>query len=218
MRVTPFKMFLLITFLVSSPWSSPIYYTFTGVVSTSSYTEMSEGSNVQYILMVDTERNGKLIHHEQPYTMVGTGYGVGAKADHNVTPEDEVGCCFYVELISTDFIGPFQQAGDKQYWGYETVQNGAPLTKIMGSDPRFFTEPLSRTGANSVQISTSYHLNDWYEGLSGFSGNLYYGNPIQSSLTLTSISDSNPAIPEPSCLFALGLLFIAAPKLLRRKS
>lgn len=166
-------------------FSSPVFYTFSGTITESPAPEFPVGSGVDYTFLVDFDRPGIYVHHAVAAVLDGTSY---------------------VEFVGALPILLGVPGSDKSYH----LSSFAGAARLTGSDPYFHEHPGDPGLTTTIEIWSDFPLSDWIVGRDGFVGRSFpYGN-VQSSLTLTSIADAPPAVPEPSTAM---LLLMALPAL-----
>lgn len=193
------------TLLIGISQASPIYYTFAGTVSACEYAQLPVGTAVEFVVMVDRERMGVIIHHETIFPLNGSFYAetYGALPDFSALPEIAGGTGL-----------------DKRYFGRETEAEGIPRVILYAADPYYLENPDSHDRTVDFAIESDIPMNAWHSGQTGFLGSFAIGS-IQSDLTLADISDTNPMIPEPSgwvtLLSGIGII-LGTGRSLKRKS
>lgn len=196
------KLFVWILFTLlsvsSNCYSAPRYYTFEGEVSwtngdSSNVGDFSIGDSVSYTFMVDTDLTGYQTRHYSPSLSLPDSSEI---IDDNSSLDS-----FYVDYIggSEASVGPFYDREDSNGSYYFSYNFGGSYSES-DSVPNYRDQLWGGTSYNTISVgerSSDYSFSDWDLGteLTGF--NYAYESPtrqhtIESNLTVTNISDSNP--------------------------
>ena len=177
--------------------ASPVYYTFSGQVSSSQYAAISVGQTVSYTVLVDLDQQG--------YTI--TDSDVGPLVDDPSSGVD----WFLADYVSGDAIAndPAFALSSESHYGFVQSSGSGSNSALKGSN----ADP---SGLDFIYIAGNGNIADWTLGQSVTGQNQVASSvspfqfAVNSNLTLTSINGGTAAaaVPEPSgwMLFGAGLL------------
>jgi hypothetical protein len=179
--------------------ASPVYYTFSGQVTSSQYAAIAVGQTVSYTFSVDLDQQG--------YTI--TDSDVQPLADDPSSGVD----WFLADYVSGDAIAidPAFAISNESHYGFVQSSGSGDNSALKGSN----ADP---SGLDIIWIAGNGNISDWTLGQSVTGQNQIASNSapysfaVNSNLTLTSISGGTAAaVPEPSewVLFGGGLLGMA---------
>jgi hypothetical protein len=197
--------------LIGAVQSAPVYYSFTGVVTStyasngvaeSSLTEVPIGTRVTYIFMLDREQSGYIDIWDN-----------GAPLEHYVMEDYPNGDRSLGGYIGGSAISDIPDPYKVDYhFAEDIVSNGIAYGTIAGSNFDF-------SGHDAISVETEGRSTlTWAVGQNDFVGiNQVFGEfeyiQVNSTLTLSSISETNPleapsSVPEPSSmvLFVVGCI------------
>jgi PEP-CTERM motif-containing protein len=189
---SPRILFLILAlFLAHSVQATPIWYSFQGVITSSTLGGLPAGSPVEYVLMVDRDRPGGYVHHERAFPILDEDF-------------------FYVENAGSLPAGLGNPYSDKSFFGFEKREGAGSQVQLNGGDPFYYEHPDSGERTASLRIIKGASMDTWEVGQDGFLGSIFPTREIECELRLTGISKTNPAIPEPGTLvlFGLGLILL----------
>lgn len=180
--------------------ASPVYYTFSGQVTSSQYGAITVGQTVSYTFRVDLGQQG--------YTI--TDSDVQSLADDPSSGVD----WFLADYVSGDAIAndPAFALSNESHYGFAQSSGSGYSSALKGSN----ADP---SGLDFIWIAGNGNIADWTLGQSVTGQNQIASNSspyqfgVNSNLTLTSINDgaAPAAVPEPTglILFGGGLLGMA---------
>ncbi|HLP42021.1 MAG TPA: PEP-CTERM sorting domain-containing protein [Fibrobacteria bacterium] len=194
----------------NSAMALPVY-TFAGSVTSSNYAGINVGQCVSYSFRVNFDEQGY-------YYAAGGTFSERLYLSYNdngLLDEYFVADYLYGNAISTDI--------PLRYW--EPFGEDHMVAQSPTGGVTFYGSNSDRSGSDFISISGPGFLSDWKVGQSVWGGNSVLGNGgeglnVSSRLTLVSISDDQPAVPEPSvmALFGLGLIGLTGGVLRKSKS
>jgi hypothetical protein len=192
MRPT-FATALAVAVSVLSATASPVYYTFSGQVTSSQYAGLAVGQTVSYTFQVDLDQQGYYLSNSAVQTLA----------------DDPAGHVhwFLADYVSGDAIAtdPAFFVSNEFHYGFVDSAGGTSALKGSNADP---------SGLDFIWIAGNGNLADWTVGQSATGQNQIasrvspFSATVNSNLTLTSITDgSAQAVPEPGgwVLFGAGL-------------
>jgi hypothetical protein len=179
--------------------ASPVYYTFSGQVTSSQYAAITVGQTVSYTFSVDLDQQG--------YTI--TDSDVQSLVDDPSSGVD----WFLADYVSGDAIAidPAFAVSSESHYGFVQSSGSGDNSALKGSN----ADP---SGLDFIWIAGNGNIADWTlgQGVTGqnqiASTTSPYSFAVNSNLTLTSINGGTAAaVPEPSewVLFGGGLLGMA---------
>jgi hypothetical protein len=160
--------FILASVFANSVQAIPIWFSFQGVVTSSTFGDCPVGTTVEYVLMVDRDLPGMYVHHEQAFPVLEEDF-------------------FYVENAGFMPFGLGNPHSDKSFLGFEERDGAETHVQLTGGNPFYYEHPELGDRTASIRISADKAMEIWEVGQDGFWGSVFPSREIDSDLRLTGI-------------------------------